>query len=434
MQGILSNTGDYTAQAGIFTLSPDAFVLGLNAAAEDLLGTCAAELLGQSLLARFAASASRSRLHLSDCLREGRALADVPATWVDAAGHAVPVLLNLAPMLGAGAQSGLAVLSACRVHSAHGLRHFESIVRSSTEAILSCDDDGAIASWNEGAEALYGYPENEMLGQPLGALYAPERRSEAAQLLAHVRNGGHLSDFVTSRRHRDGHEVEVSLSLFRLQSSAGFSEFTHDTGAIRRRMGVLLSWALEDPLTRLANRRALLDRLGVAMRKSERTGSPGALLFIDLDDFKPVNDVYGHATGDQLLKAVCLRLQNCLRDRDLIGRIGGDEFVVVLLDCHSADLALTVAQRIMTGLQLPFPLGDLLVRIGASVGIALNGDTPDAGIEVLLQRADSAMYQAKRAGKGSAVVAPAPEGPADDGVDPKPSALDRAPFKGCEES
>jgi diguanylate cyclase (GGDEF)-like protein len=108
-----------------------------------------------------------------------------------------------------------------------------------------------------------------------------------------------------------------------------------------------------------------------------------------------------------------------LRDRDLIGRIGGDEFVVVLLDCHSADLALTVTQRIITILQRPFSLGDLLVRIGASAGVALNGDTPDAGIEVLLQRADSAMYQAKRAGKGAAVVAPAPEGPADDGVDPQ---------------
>ena len=197
----------------------------------------------------------------------------------------------------------------------------------------------------------------------------------------------------------------------------------------------LASKAFVDPLTGVYNRRGIEHEIQTILNPAEqRHLTKLAICMIDLDDFKPVNDFYGHAVGDQLLKAVCLRLQDCLRDRDLIGRIGGDEFVVVLLDCHSADLALTVTQRIMTSLQRPFPLGDLLVRIGASAGVALNGDTPDAGIEVLLQRADSAMYQAKRAGKGAAVVAPAPEGPADDGVDPKPSALDRAPANGCEES
>lgn len=408
MQGILSNAGDYTPQSGIFTLGPDACVLSLNAAAERLLGTGAAELLGRSLLERFASAASRSRLQLSDCLREGQPLADVPATWVDAAGQALPVLLNLAPMLGPAGPSGLAVLSACRVHGAAGLSHFKSIVRSSAEAILSCDEDGAIASWNEGAEALYGYSEREMLGQPLGALYAPERRGEAAQLLAHVRNGGQLRDFVTCRQHRDGHEVEVSLSLFRLQSSAGFSEFTHDTGAIRRRMGVLLSWALEDPLTRLANRRALLDRLGVAMRKSERTGLPGALLFIDLDDFKQVNDCQGHEAGDEVLLEVARRLRVLVRDADTVARIGGDEFVV-LLDALESDFNAAQSHAEAVAAKLLDALGR--IEAGAAVCSASVGVTLFAGQtlsrEQLMARADTAMYQAKTSGKNRAhVLAP----------------------------
>lgn len=197
----------------------------------------------------------------------------------------------------------------------------------------------------------------------------------------------------------------------------------------------LVDKAFIDPLTCVFNRRGIEREIQRILDSSKQLHPTKlAICIIDLDDFKPVNDAYGHATGDQLLKAVCLRLKNCLRNCDLIGRLGGDEFVVVLLDCHSTDLAQTLAQRITTELQLPFRFGDLLVQIGASVGIALNVDARDSGIEALINRADSAMYQAKRAGKGVVVVASGPGGTAENGSDTKMSSLDRAQSNGCEES
>jgi diguanylate cyclase (GGDEF)-like protein len=169
---------------------------------------------------------------------------------------------------------------------------------------------------------------------------------------------------------------------------------------MKRRMGVLLSWALEDPLTHLANRRALLDRLGVAMRKSERTTCPGALLFIDLDDFKRVNDVNGHAVGDAVLIEVAKRTRALIRDADTVARIGGDEFVV-LIDQLEADPAVALAHAKAVAAKLLRRLRQIHVSsavCSASVGVTLfAGETVTR--EQLLSRADHAMYKAKSAGK-----------------------------------
>jgi diguanylate cyclase (GGDEF)-like protein len=157
--------------------------------------------------------------------------------------------------------------------------------------------------------------------------------------------------------------------------------------------------ALHDALTRLANRRLFNDRVGHALARTGRRTTRLAVLFIDLDDFKNINDTLGHSAGDQLLTTVAERVRACIRPADTAARLGGDEFALLLEDLPSDDGARRVAQRVLEALAVPFSLKHKEVTLTASVGIALNehGDT----VEDLLRKADMAMYTAKRERKGS---------------------------------
>jgi diguanylate cyclase (GGDEF)-like protein len=128
---------------------------------------------------------------------------------------------------------------------------------------------------------------------------------------------------------------------------------------------------------------------------------------IDLDDFKPVNDTYGHTVGDQVLVAVTRRLRGFLREGDVLGRIGGDEFVAVFRNCADPEISRKLASRIVVGLKAPFFFDDLQVRIGASIGIALSNKDGRESTMALMERADQAMYAAKQAGKGRILISEA---------------------------
>ena len=163
--------------------------------------------------------------------------------------------------------------------------------------------------------------------------------------------------------------------------------------------------ANHDPLTQLPNRRLLLDRLPHALATRKRTGSEGALMFIDLDKFKELNDTHGHATGDQLLIAVAQRLNSCVRETDMVVRLGGDEFMVMIEGLGTEPMmaarrAQEIAAKILNALNQPYLLGDEKVTSTPSIGLALfNGDK--VGAAEMLQRADLAMYEAKSVGRNA---------------------------------
>ena len=280
----------------------------------------------------------------------------------------------------------------------------EAIVRSSADAIVTHDLRGLITSWNHSAERLYGYRADEILGQPVLLLWPSDHHAEQAELMDRIRRGLRVCDLETPRLRKDGSLVHISASLAPLQGEDGIQgicDAARNLGPFRRRTRTLLGWALADPLTGLPNRRALLDRLGVAMRKGERTGNPGALLFIDLDDFKQVNDKSGHAAGDAVLVEVASRIRGLVRDADTAARIGGDEFVV-LLEELDRDPAVAMAQaealasKLLDALESMPPHGT--VRCSASVGVTLFSGL-GLSHDQLLSRADGAMYAAKNAGK-----------------------------------
>ncbi len=176
----------------------------------------------------------------------------------------------------------------------------------------------------------------------------------------------------------------------------------------QRKQKYLFGLAHFDQLTALPNRTLLLDRLSQAISVANRTERAISLLFIDLDGFKPVNDTYGHAIGDCLLKEVASRLQSCLREGDTAARLGGDEFVVILLESN-IDRAVAVANRILDVLRVPYEFGKKAVSgISGSIGIA---EYPDHAIELdtLLTAADNAMYLAKNNGKDQLAIYTPPE-------------------------
>jgi diguanylate cyclase (GGDEF)-like protein len=156
--------------------------------------------------------------------------------------------------------------------------------------------------------------------------------------------------------------------------------------------------AFHDPLTHLANRALFGDRLEHALARRGRTKRKLAVLFVDVDDFKVVNDIRGHASGDQLLAAVAERLRACLRPEDTAARFGGDEFVILLEDVATPQDAVLVAERIVTAMRVPFVFPGFELAVGVSIGIAPGG--PGRTAEELITGADAAMYAAKKQGKG----------------------------------
>jgi diguanylate cyclase (GGDEF)-like protein len=181
-------------------------------------------------------------------------------------------------------------------------------------------------------------------------------------------------------------------------------QLNHEIAAREQAEEHIRKMAFNDPLTQLPNRRFLVDRLQGAMAQARRAGTRIALLFMDLDNFKAVNDQMGHGTGDQLLQAVARRLLECLREYDTAARFGGDEFVIMLTDLAQPGDALGVAERIRSALERPHRTEEgLELRISSSIGLAFYPDHAEDG-RGLLQAGDEAMYQAKRGGRNRIVL------------------------------
>ena len=216
-------------------------------------------------------------------------------------------------------------------------------------------------------------------------------------------------DFEISRRAADGSVRHISLNGDPVFNAAG--EFAGYRGVgtdITQRKAAdeaIRNLAFFDPLTLLPNRRMLMDRLGQALASSERSSRQGALLFIDLDNFKTLNDTLGHDKGDLLLQQVSQRLGACVRHSDTVARFGGDEFVIMLVDLstnpeEAAAQSKLVAEKILASFNQPYQLAGHQHRTSGSIGIALFCGR-DQGINALLKQADIAMYQAKAAGRNA---------------------------------
>ncbi|WP_415900623.1 diguanylate cyclase domain-containing protein [Neptuniibacter sp. QD48_11] len=252
-------------------------------------------------------------------------------------------------------------------------------------------DKGEIISSNEAAQTQFPQLKDKTQSLQLNELlYSPER--DAIDLDRLTESNGSWCGEICSHDHRtyfatlnavQGQSVQANKFVLIVRD-----EKTHSAMADN-----LLTKAYQDPLTDLPNRRLFYSRLESAISRAERQLSQLAVIYIDLDKFKPVNDQYGHATGDKVLREVAKRLKHCFRSTDTIARIGGDEFVA-LIDIEKREQAILVAEKCLNSLVAPFDLKPAQHIISASIGISIFPE--DAGsAEILIQRADKAMYQAK---------------------------------------
>lgn len=277
-------------------------------------------------------------------------------------------------------------------------QRFRAIVQSVPDAIFSTSPDGVIETWNPAAAELFGYGSEEAVGMHLLRLVPRDQRDEALNLLHRVRGGQTVDAAEVTRLARDGQLVEVSLSLSPLRDAelvvTGVAGVVRDVSSSKQAADQLRELALRDPLTGLYNRRQFEDELDRQLALARRTGRPGVALLLDLDRFKEVNDTFGHAAGDELLRGVAAVLTRRLRTTDLIARIGGDEFAAILIDVDEAQ-ADAVARGIEDRIDaLRIGNGDTIAT-SASIGVAGFGGL-EASREDVLRRADLAMYERKR--------------------------------------
>ena len=286
-----------------------------------------------------------------------------------------------------------------------------SVLNHVADGIITVGAGGEIESFNRAATELLGYEEQEAIGQSFALIMPPSlsdefasHESTAQQVVARMEQGARSA--VSEGRRKDGSTfpVELDLSDVQLGERKVHIACLRDVSERQNYTETLKHRTLHDDLTDLPNRALFEDRAGHAIRLAVRADESLALMLMDLDGFKRVNDTYGHQCGDSLLRQVAARLRDCLRDADTVARLGGDEFGILPISGTDLAGAATIAWKIQQALELPILVDGHSIEVKASIGIALapqHGENTDD----LLRRADLAMYGAKREGRAYAVFA-----------------------------
>ncbi len=285
-------------------------------------------------------------------------------------------------------------------------RRLRLMLQHASDVICILDHDLTIVHVTAAVEPIVGLPAPELLGLNWLDVVADDDRSAARDLVS-LAQGGRPARGEIRLNSEDGHvrRVEAVVSEVVEEDLMGFVITCHDITSRHELEEQLTHQAFHDALTGLANRALFRDRLGHAMARGRRAGDYG-VLFVDLDDFKTVNDSLGHAAGDELLKEMTTRLRTCLRPSDTAARLGGDEFAILVEDVDGDEHCSDMAACIIEALSEPATIAGAEITIGASIGIAVGRAGP-ATPEDIMRNADLALYDAKNAGKNRyAVYAP----------------------------
>ncbi len=273
-----------------------------------------------------------------------------------------------------------------------GQARIARLFEMTSDLLATISLDGRFTLLNPAWEQLLGWTREELLSRPMQEFMHPDDvEPTLAAMSAAAGQRAQLENFTNRYRHRDGSWRWLMWSAHRDGETwyAAVKDVTDRLWLERQ--------ALHDPLTKLPNRLLLMDRACQALARLHRSNGVVAMLFIDLDKFKAVNDNLGHGVGDRLLVGISERLAALMRDSDTVARLGGDEFVILAEDIESDGEAMALAGRVLEALQRPFPVGKSEVAMLGSVGVSVS-HSPDTDPEAMLREADLAMYRAKAAG------------------------------------
>ena len=390
----------------IISKSLDSVVTSWNAGAQAMFGYSAEEMLGRPITVLLPPDRLNEEELILQRLRAGEKVDHFETLRIRKDGRAVHVSVTISPIHDADGK----VVGASKIARDIGekkaleaqLLLTASVFSHTREGILVIGTDGVIMEVNPAFTQITGYGRDELLGQSAKALVA---RHDVADLLTAVSQAlnvhGHYQGEHWSRR-RDQRKFAMLLTVSVVRNTAGviqnYVALLADITPLRLRQDELEHLAHHDALTDLPNRVLLADRIQQALILARRQGFKVAVLYIDLDGFKQVNDAFGHAVGDALLVALSKRMKLALREVDTLARIGGDEFAAVLSDVKGLEECQHLLQRVLLACCTPVPIGEQQVQVSASIGVALYPQD-DVQAEQLLSHADQAMYLAKQSGK-----------------------------------
>jgi len=290
-----------------------------------------------------------------------------------------------------------------RTQAQQRLNIYKQVIDNTNEAVVITDPQTRIIEVNPAYEKMLGFTRSELLGRLLRDMVRTGKHDDDfyRRMWQNIDRHGHWSGEIFDR-HNNGELIPFWMSVNAIRDDSGeitkYIGLSRDIRELKQAERQLEQMAYFDPLTGLANRTLFEQRLIEALNNARIDGCRLALLYIDLDRFKHVNDTYGHSVGDELLMQVSVRLKNALRDNDTVARMGGDEFTIILSWVKAKSDAMHVAAKIVAALSRPISLSGVEINIGASIGLAF---FPEHGenIETLKKHADIAMYQAKEAGR-----------------------------------
>jgi diguanylate cyclase (GGDEF)-like protein/PAS domain S-box-containing protein len=283
-------------------------------------------------------------------------------------------------------------------------KRMRMVVDSVDEGILSISADGTVELFNPGAERMFGYRSGEVIGRNVSLLMPEPHRGQHDQYLRHYLKTSDARllcgprEVVAQRQDGTLFPMELRVSQLDLKRQYRFIGIVYDISERKTSEERIAHLAHHDVLTGLPNRRLTQDRIEQAIVRAQRTLSRFAVMFVDLDKFKQVNDSLGHDAGDQLLKEVAQRLSDCLREEDTVGRQGGDEFIILLSEVSADADAISAADKIGEALSAPFQVQGSEMQIDASIGITVY-PRDGADFETLMKHSDMAMYRAKKSGE-----------------------------------
>lgn len=393
--------------------TPDGIIENWNCGAEDLFGYTAREAIGQSMRVLIPADRQEDELGILGRLARGERVDHFETVRRCKDGRLIDISTTMSPVLDdEGKVVGISKIARdiTERKQAEQIVHvseerLRATIETSMDAVVQIDADGIVTGWNRQAEHIFGWFRDEIIGRAMHETIIPQRYRDAhAQGLRRFMLTGEGT--ILNKRieitgmHRDGYEffAEMTVTTIRVGEKYEFSAFLRDITERKESEETIWKQANFDALTGLPNRHMFHDRLEQELKKAKRTGRPLALMLIDIDNFKEINDQMGHAEGDLLLVEAARRIGDCVRLSDTVVRLGGDEFMVILPELDDIDNTERIAQCITRNISEPFLLNGEAVHVTCSIGITQYPN--DAGsVEGLYKNADQAMYAAKTQGR-----------------------------------